>query len=451
VVLREGVAALRKIPGFSEIALFTEAHRTIFRSIRRLDRRDDPVDILTVQAELARTHELAGVGGPQALAALVEHSDLAIMAHLPSYAAVVCAQAQRREYHALGLRLANANGAGPAELATMVREAEALARVVAPPDPETLPMEATEFLEHRFPPRPDLVARGVLPRAGFLVVNGRPKVHKSMLCDNLMLQRARGAAWLGFPTDPGITLAIQAEHSPVSWQERLRTMTAHDPEPLPTGRLFLKTLRGGAYINWPEGLDAITRLLDDTGADCLRLDPLSRYMVGNENSNGDDGMGGVVRAIDKILARGVAVILVHHQGKPSKDDPRTGGLSLRGGSALFGAADTVITVERDDDAVLLSFELRHGRAPEPLRLAVTDDQWLVPSGANPDLLRVAQLVGTAPLPYKTLWQAAEQDLRLSERTAKRRIADAIKAGLLEKDDDGLYRVGPRCHAVPDDA
>lgn len=446
-VLLEGAATLRKI-GASSAVFYAESHRTIHRAMVRLRDRGDGVDTLTVRAELERAHELEIAGGPATLALLVEHASIA--PNLPTYVKIIADHAMRREYAAWGLRLVGANGAGPGELAAMVREAEALVRAVSPPEPETVPTEATAFLEHRFPVRPNIVAGDVLPRSGFLVIHGRPKLGKSLLCDQLDLQRVRGDKWLGFATDPGVTLSIQAELSPEAWQQRLRAMLANDPEPLPAGRLHFRTIRG-LYLNAPEGIERIHRLLDETGADCVRLDPLSRYMVGNENSNSDDGMGGVVRAVDTILARGVAVVLVHHQGKPQKDDPRTGGLSLRGGSALYAAADSIITVERDGDAVLLTFELRHGKAPDPMRVTLSEDLWFVPAGADPALLRVASLTTSTPLPYKALTKAAEHDLKLSESTAKRRIAAAIKVGLLEKDADALYRLGSRVHVVSNDA
>jgi hypothetical protein len=174
-------------------------------------------------------------------------------------------------------------------------------------------------------------------------------------------------------------------------------------------------------------------------------------MIGRENSNDEDGMGGVVRAIDTILERGVAVLLVHHQGKPAKDDPRTGGLSLRGGSALYAAADAILTVERDGDAVTVSFELRDAAPLDQVRLTVTPDLWLTPAGADPELVVFAQITAPAPLPYRALIGAAKQDFGLSESTAKRRLGDAVKAGLLEKDTDGLYRTGSRVHQGSNDA
>jgi hypothetical protein len=444
-VLLGGARVLRSI-GLPPTAFYTEAHRLIYRAMQRLDARNEPVDIITVSDELTRINDLELAGGSAALARLMTEGAEAI--HAPQYARIVAAHAQELEYQALAQRLLGADGREAK--ATIIDDAITRIRELAPRAAETIPSEATAFLAHRFPPRRDVVSHGVLPRAGLMIINGLPKVHKSMLADNLILARARGAPWLGFATDPGITLALQAEHSAESWQRRFTAMMAHDPEPLPADRLFLRTLRGVA-INTPEGLSVVHRLLDETRADLLRIDPLARFMVGRENSNDADGMGGVVRAIDALLERGVSVQLEHHQGKPSRDDSRTGGLSLRGGSALFAAADAILTVERDGDAITVSFELRDAPPLAPMRLAVTPELWLAPAGPDPDLVALARLVIAAPLPYRTLVGAAQQDLRLSESSAKRRIRAALDAGLLQKNVDGLYGAGSRGHEGSNDA
>jgi AAA domain/DnaB-like helicase N terminal domain len=437
-VLCGGVKVLRAL-GLPAVAFYTESHRAIYRAMLRLADRGEAVDVVTVQSELMRVDEIGLANGSAGLALLLEQGSIAV--NVPSYARIIAEHAQTREYDALAKRLANANGDGLAARAAMLRDAETRIRELTLRTTDAIPSEATAFLQHRFPARRDLVARGVLPRAGLGVFNGRPKTNKSILADNLMLARARGAPWLGFATDPGVTLALQAEHSPESWQRRLTAMTAHDPEPLRAGRLHLRTLRGIA-LNTQAGLSAIHRLLDETpDVDLLRIDPLARYMVGRENSNDEDGMGGVVRAIDTILERGVAVLLVHHQGKPSKEDQRTGGLSLRGGSALYAAADAILTFERDGEAVTIAFELRDAAPLAPLRLTMTPDLWLMPAGPDPELAALARLVSIAPLPYRTLVGAAHEDLKLSEGTAKRRIAAGLAAAVLAKDDDGLYRPG----------
>jgi hypothetical protein len=222
-------------------------------------------------------------------------------------------------------------------------------------------------------------------------------------------------------------------------------MLKDDPEPVPEARLHIKTRRG-VMLDEPAGLAQIAAWIEETGADVLRVDPLARHMTGDENSNKD--MGVVVRAIDSLIERyGVAVIVAHHPSKPSKDGEaaRTGGMRLRGASALFGAADTVVMMDRDESGFALTWELRHEAAPDVMRLMRTDDLWLVPIGPDPELVAVAALTATAPLTYNVLVGAVVEDLKLSKATAKRRVASSLAAGVLAKDIDGLYRLGPAYH------
>lgn len=66
---------------------YKEGHRRIFRTMIGLFERSEPVDLLTLTEELRRSGELEEVGGPAALAALVEEA--ATAAHLMSYAGIV--------------------------------------------------------------------------------------------------------------------------------------------------------------------------------------------------------------------------------------------------------------------------------------------------------------------------------------------------------------------------
>ncbi len=74
---------------------YTEAHRTMFETTLRLFDRGEPVDLITLSEELRRSDALETVGGPAALALLVEHASIA--AHLTSYAAIVRDMAMLRE------------------------------------------------------------------------------------------------------------------------------------------------------------------------------------------------------------------------------------------------------------------------------------------------------------------------------------------------------------------
>src|SRR5919108_3537957 len=74
---------------------YTEAHRAVYDAMLRLFDRGEPVDLITLIEELRRTDQLEFVGGPAALALLVEQASIA--AHLMSYAGIVRDMAVLRE------------------------------------------------------------------------------------------------------------------------------------------------------------------------------------------------------------------------------------------------------------------------------------------------------------------------------------------------------------------
>jgi replicative DNA helicase len=95
-ILLEGREALpRVVEVLRPPDFYTEAHRAIYYAMQNLFDRGEPVDLLTLQEELRRTDQLALVGGPAALALLVEQGSVA--AYLTSYTAIVRDMAVLRE------------------------------------------------------------------------------------------------------------------------------------------------------------------------------------------------------------------------------------------------------------------------------------------------------------------------------------------------------------------
>ncbi len=95
-VLLEGRETLpRAIELLRASDFYTGAHRTIFETTLRLFDRGEPVDLITLSEELRRADALEAVGGPAALALLVEHASIA--AHLTAYAGIVRDMAVLRE------------------------------------------------------------------------------------------------------------------------------------------------------------------------------------------------------------------------------------------------------------------------------------------------------------------------------------------------------------------
>jgi replicative DNA helicase len=95
-ILLEGRESLpRVIEVLRSSDFYTEAHRALYETILRLFDRSEPVDLITLSEELRRTDQLQFVGGPAALALLVEQASIA--AHLGSYTQIVRDMAVLRE------------------------------------------------------------------------------------------------------------------------------------------------------------------------------------------------------------------------------------------------------------------------------------------------------------------------------------------------------------------
>jgi replicative DNA helicase len=95
-VLLEGREALpRVVEVLRPSDFYTEAHRAMYQAMLTLFDRGAPVDSLTLSEELRRTDQLQFVGGPAAIALLMEEASIA--AHLGSYTAIVRDMAVLRE------------------------------------------------------------------------------------------------------------------------------------------------------------------------------------------------------------------------------------------------------------------------------------------------------------------------------------------------------------------
>src|SRR5256885_313331 len=87
-VLLEGREALpRVVEVLRPSDFYTEAHRAMYQTMLTLFDRGAPVDSLTLSEELRRADQLQFIGGPAAIALLMEEASIA--PHLSSYTAIV--------------------------------------------------------------------------------------------------------------------------------------------------------------------------------------------------------------------------------------------------------------------------------------------------------------------------------------------------------------------------
>src|SRR5438445_489328 len=95
-ILLEGRETLPRVIELLKASdFYTEATRLTSEAVLRLFNRSEPVDVLTLTEELRRGDQLEHVGGPAALALLVEQGS--ISAYLSSYASIVRDMAVLRE------------------------------------------------------------------------------------------------------------------------------------------------------------------------------------------------------------------------------------------------------------------------------------------------------------------------------------------------------------------
>jgi AAA domain len=182
--------------------------------------------------------------------------------------------------------------------------------------------------------------------------------------------------------------------------------------------------------SWP----AIVRQARDycaaNGLEILVVDTLDKWI----GLRGDDESksGAMLERIEPLLeaaADGLAVLVTTHQRKAEG----TFGEAVRGSSALVGAADVVVELERLKDAGpharVLRSTSRFLGTPEELALELTENGYVARGDvealkARVDTDRIRQELSDAPATSKEIADAAE----LPEATVRRHLTEARARG-----------------------
>ncbi len=121
-MLLEAGAASRALSILKADDLYRDVHRMIFEAIQQVSLRDQPVDLVTVSAELRRMGRLDAVGGPEYLSALIDEVPTA--AHVVRYAQIVQEKATLRRLIEAGSYIAGLGYDNPPDVEATVDEAE---------------------------------------------------------------------------------------------------------------------------------------------------------------------------------------------------------------------------------------------------------------------------------------------------------------------------------------
>jgi len=201
-VLLEGRETLpRVIELLRSTDFYTEAHRTIYEAMLRLFDRGEPVDLITLSEELRRIAALEAVGGPAALALLVEHASIA--AHLTAYGSIVRDMAVLRELIQTSTQIITQAFDAKEDVQSLVDDAERRIFGLAERRLEgsALPIgkilkNTFEYIERLYERKEhvtgvatgfeklDLETSGLQP-SDFVIIAGRPSMGKTAFCLNI--------------------------------------------------------------------------------------------------------------------------------------------------------------------------------------------------------------------------------------------------------------------------
>jgi replicative DNA helicase len=180
---------------------YTEAHRAMFETMLRLFDRGEPIDLITLSEELRRSDQLEFVGGPAALALLVEQASIA--AHLMSYASIVRDMAVLRDLIQTSTQIITQAFDAKEEVQTVVDDAErrifslAERRLEGSAQPVNRILKATfEHIERLYERKEhvtgvatgfeklDLETSGFQP-SDFIIIAARPSMGKTAFALNI--------------------------------------------------------------------------------------------------------------------------------------------------------------------------------------------------------------------------------------------------------------------------
>src|ERR1700734_2870056 len=182
------------------------------------------------------------------------------------------------------------------------------------------------------------LVKGLVPRAGLVVVWGPPKCGKSFLTFDLSMHVALGWEYRGRRVKQGCVVycALEGAQGFRARVEAFRREKLAGETPSPPFHLMASALN--LVADQAAFLEALHTQLGEEKPVAVVIDTLNRSLAGSESDDKD--MAAYVRAADAIRdAFDCAVVIVHHCGH--------NGERPRGHSSLIGAVDAQIAVKRD--------------------------------------------------------------------------------------------------------
>lgn len=335
-------------------------HKVVFEAIRNIEAVGKPIDLVTLEAELARRGKLDAIGGIAFLGELALRVPTAD--HVRAYRDTVL-QLSRNRKAILELESALERAYNwphdPIELVSetigQLSRFDAIDQSRSKNERARWCLDLSTFLGDAEPDDDDSidwVIRDIIPRGENALFGGPMKAGKTWAAIDLLISVALGEDWLGkfenTMREPARALGVFMEDNERRIRKRLWELCrAHNTTPNnPLIRDHLRISR--APLRLPDAKDQrrFTNELKQWKPALVVIDNLTRVLVGDPNSTRD--AAAFARAWTEITEEtGACIMFLHHTRKASGTDQKTGQIdpfdTLRG-SGDFGAAARNILV-----------------------------------------------------------------------------------------------------------
>ena len=212
---------------------------------------------------------------------------------------------------------------------------------------------------------------GHIPLGKITTLDGDPGSAKSLITVDLAARLSTGSDMpdgTSCGVSPSATVLISMEDDDADTIRPRLEVAQADLDRVYT----LKTNASGGLLSLPEDVEDVERLLEQTQARLLVLDPIMAVLSGKVDSHRDQDVRRALAILSEIAERrGLAIVLVRHLNKSVSGNP----LYRGGGSiGIVGAARAGFMVVADPDEIgtyaLLPTKANLSRPARPLRYCV---------------------------------------------------------------------------------
>ena len=205
------------------------------------------------------------------------------------------------------------------------------------------------------------LAQDLLPEAGVSMLPGDSGCGKTWLALDLALAISSGRQFLNhFETLPGRVLYVDLESGPRRMKARLAQLRRPDDVPELIEFAFFGESLG---LEKETNAEQFAAFVEAKAPRLLIIDPLRGAHGADENDS--TSARKVVRCLRGLAERtGYAVLVLHHERKPSANTSNRQGQGIRGSSDWKAGMDSVLSVSRKEPDVILVEHSKSRDCPE---------------------------------------------------------------------------------------